>query len=128
MQKISILFLFFFGAAAAFTPSGFLGGSSVTASSYTNAPRSGRGSMSMRARICDLTGKTPNRQAMVVTFSHKRNKKVQHVNLQSKKLYWDEGSRYVKIRVSTKGLRTIEKYGLHAAAKKYDMDLSKFGI
>lgn len=82
----------------------------------------------MRARICDLTGKKPNRQAMVVTFSHKRNKKVQHVNLQSKKLYWDEGHRYVKIRVSTKGLRTIEKYGLHVAAKKYDMDLSKFGI
>ncbi len=31
----------------------------------------------MRARNCDLLGKKPNRKARVVTFSHKRIKKVQ---------------------------------------------------
>jgi hypothetical protein len=30
----------------------------------------------MRTRNCDLTGKTANRKARVVTFSHTRNHKV----------------------------------------------------
>ena len=30
------------------------------------------------------------------------------------------------MRISTKALRTIEKYGLEKAAKKYEMDLSKY--
>lgn len=85
-----------------------------------------RSAVSMRARVCDLTGKKPNRQAMTVTFSHKRNKRVQAVNLQTRKLWWEEGNRYVSLRISTKALRTIEKYGLDRAAKKYELDLSKF--
>jgi len=62
----------------------------------------------------------------VVTFSHKRNKKVQHVNLQPRRMWWEEGSRYVRMRVSTKAIKTIQKYGLAEAAKKYDVDLNKF--
>lgn len=83
--------------------------------------------MQMRARICDLLGKRPNRQARVVTFSHRRNKKVQHVNLQSKKFFSEELGRSVKVRLSTKGMKTVEKYGgIDAAAKKFGMDLKKF--
>ncbi len=33
--------------------------------------------MVMGARNCDLLGKKPNRKARVITFSHKRIKKVQ---------------------------------------------------
>lgn len=83
--------------------------------------------MTMRARECDLLGKKPNRQARVVTFSHKRNKKVQHVNLQTRKYFSDELGRTVKLRLSTKGLKTVEKYGgVDAAAKKFGLDLKKF--
>ncbi|GFH58850.1 large subunit ribosomal protein L28 [Chaetoceros tenuissimus] len=83
--------------------------------------------MTMRARECDLLGKKPNRQARVVTFSHKRNKKVQHVNLQTRKYFSDELGRSVKLRLSTKGLKTVEKYGgVDAAAKKFGLDLKKF--
>jgi large subunit ribosomal protein L28 len=83
--------------------------------------------MSMRARVCDLLGKKPNRQARVVTFSHKRNKKVQEVNLQTKRFFSDELGRTVKVRLSTKGLKTVEKYGgIDAAAKKFGMDLNQF--
>lgn len=32
--------------------------------------------LQMRARVCDLLGKKPNRKARVVTFSHKRIHKV----------------------------------------------------
>ncbi len=83
--------------------------------------------MEMRARVCDLLGKTPNRQARVVTFSHKRNKKVQEVNLQWKRFFSDELGRKVRMRVSTKGLKTVNKMGsVDAAAKKFGIDLAKF--
>ena len=48
--------------------------------------------MSAASRTCDLTGKRAN-NGYVVTFSHKRNKKLQQVNLQYKKVYWPEGQR-----------------------------------
>ena len=83
--------------------------------------------MVMRARVCDLLGKRANRQARVVTFSHKRNKKVQHVNLQSKRYFSEQLGRNVRLRLSTKGMKTVEKYGgVDAAAKKFGLDLNQF--
>lgn len=81
----------------------------------------------MRARVCDLLGKSPNRQARVVTFSHKRIKKVQEVNLQWKRFFSEKLNRNVRLRVSTKGIKTINKMGsVDAAAKKFEIDLEKF--
>lgn len=83
--------------------------------------------MVMRARICDLLGKRPNRQARVVTFSNKKIKKVQHVNLQTKKFFSEALGRSVKLRLSTKGIKTVEKYGgIDAAAKKFKINITKF--
>ena len=80
--------------------SSFAGSARVVSSPESRvAPREG---MTMRARVCDLTGKKPNRQAMAVSFSHKRNKKVQAVNLQNKRLWWAEGNKFVTLRISTK--------------------------
>jgi len=84
--------------------------------------------MALRSAICEMTGKRPNRQAMIISFSHKRTKTVQHVNLQRKRLWWPEGNRFVKMRISTKALRTINKYGIHLAAKKYGVDLNDFSF
>lgn len=117
LQLFVALCIAFAGLASAFHTKAFSGPA---------ARRAGRSAVVMRARNCDLTGKKPNRDAMVVTFSHKRNHKVQHVNLQNRRFWWEEGSRYVRMRVSTKGLKTIKKYGLETAAKKYEVDLSKF--
>ena len=41
-------------------------------------------------------------------------------------LWWPEGDKYVKMRLSTRALKTIAKYGLNTAAKKYDVDLEQF--
>lgn len=83
--------------------------------------------MEMRARVCDLLGKKPNRQARVVTFSHRRIKKVQHVNLQWKRYFSEDLGRRVRLRLSTKGIKTVNKYGgIDAAAKKFNIDLAKF--
>eukprot|EP00752_Nemacystus_decipiens_P008482 g7579.t1 len=105
-------------------PSAFAGSS--VASKPTTSAAATSGGLQMRARNCDLLGKKPNRKARVVTFSHKRIHKVQHLNLQWRKMWWDEGRRFVKLRLSTKGIKTIDKYGLHQAAKKFDLDLVKF--
>lgn len=76
------------------------------------------------SRICDLTGKKAN-NGYVVTFSHKRNKKLQHVNLQYKKIYWPEGQRWVKLRVCTRAIKTVEKKGLQVMANEAGIDLWK---
>ena len=83
--------------------------------------------MVMRARVCDLLGKKPNRRARVVTFSHRRIKKVQEVNLQWKRFFSEDLNRNVRLRLSTKGIKTVNKIGsIDAAAKKFDVDLTKF--
>ena len=83
--------------------------------------------MVMRARVCDLLGKKANRRARVVTFSHKRIKKVQEVNLQWKRFFSEDLNRNVRLRLSTKGIKTVNKMGgIDAAAKKFEVDLSKF--
>ncbi len=48
-----------------------------------------------------LPGKKRNK-ANVVTFSNKHNRKWQEPNLQYKKIYWEQGQRWVKLRVCTK--------------------------
>lgn len=47
------------------------------------------------------------------------------MNLQYKRIWWEAGKRYVKLRLSTKALKTIEKNGLDAVAKKAGIDLRK---
>eukprot|EP00898_Chlorokybus_atmophyticus_P003422 jgi/Chlat1/4080/Chrsp26S04119 len=75
------------------------------------------------SRRCQLTGKKAN-NAYVVTFSHKRNKKLQNVNLQWKRVFWREGNRFIRLRLSTKAIKTIDKIGLEALAKKNNIDLA----
>ncbi|KAF8015824.1 hypothetical protein BT93_H1386 [Corymbia citriodora subsp. variegata] len=75
-------------------------------------------------RICPFTGKKANR-ANRVSFSNHKTKRLQFVNLQYKRIWWEAGKRYVKLRLSTKALKTIEKNGLDAVAKKAGIDLSK---
>ncbi|KAL9390066.1 hypothetical protein Peur_018671 [Populus x canadensis] len=75
-------------------------------------------------RICPFTGKKANR-ANKVSFSNHKTKKLQFVNLQYKRVWWEAGKRYVKLRLSTKALKTIEKNGLDAVAKKAGIDLRK---
>ncbi|CAA6655318.1 unnamed protein product [Spirodela intermedia] len=75
-------------------------------------------------RICPFTGKKTNK-ANKVSFSNHKTKKLQFVNLQYKRVWWEAGKRYLKLRLSTKALKTIEKNGLDAVAKKAGIDLRK---
>ena len=79
----------------------------------------------MRERACDLAG-TRRNKANNVSKSNAHTRKFQLVNLQTKKLWWEEGNKFVKVRISTRTLKTIQKNGLHATAKKYDINLNRF--
>ncbi|HEY9298030.1 MAG TPA: 50S ribosomal protein L28 [Phormidium sp.] len=77
------------------------------------------------SKVCQLTGKKAN-NAYAVSHSHRRNKKLQEVNLQSKRVWWEEGKRWVRLRISTKAIKTLEKKGLAAMAKEAGINLNKF--
>ena len=77
------------------------------------------------ARQCQLTGKKAN-NAYAVSHSHRRTKKLQEVNLQWKRIWWSEGNRFVKLRLSTKAIKTLEHKSLSAFAKESGIDLNRF--
>lgn len=76
------------------------------------------------SRKCQLTGKKAN-NAFAVSHSHRRTKKLQEVNLQWKRVWWAEGNRWVRLRLSTKAIKTLEKKGLNTMAKEAGINLNK---
>ncbi|KAL8438878.1 hypothetical protein Efla_005358 [Eimeria flavescens] len=75
-------------------------------------------------RRCMLLGKMDNRKARSISHSGRRTHRIQRVNLAWKRLWWPEGGRYVRLRLSMKGLKTIKKYGLQRAADKFKLNLN----
>ncbi len=76
------------------------------------------------SRICELTGKKAN-NAFSISHSHRRTKRLQHANLQDKRIWWPEGNCFVKLRLSTKAIKTLDKKSLSAMAKEAGIDLKK---
>ncbi len=76
-------------------------------------------------RKCELTGKKAN-NAYAVSHSHRRNKKLQEANLQDKRVWWPQGNRWVKLRLSTKAIKTLSHKGVAAMAKEAGIDLRKY--
>ncbi|MDJ1182437.1 50S ribosomal protein L28 [Roseofilum casamattae] len=75
-------------------------------------------------RHCQLTGKKANR-AFAISHSHRRTKKLQEANLQEKRVWWPEGKRWVKLRLSTKAIKTLEVKGIQAMAKQAGINLER---
>lgn len=88
------------------------------------APLRVRGPAAECKRVCDLTGKKRN-NGFAVSFSHKRNKKVQEANLHEKRFFWEREQRWVRLKVSAKAIRSVEKVGLETMAKRAGIDLYK---
>lgn len=76
-------------------------------------------------RHCQLTHKTAN-NAFSISHSHRRTKRIQDANLQWKRIWWEEGKRFVRLRLSTKALKTLKKKGIGAMAREAGIDLNKF--
>jgi large subunit ribosomal protein L28 len=77
------------------------------------------------SRICQLTGKKAN-NACSISHSHRRTKKLQEVNLQWKRIWWAEGNRWVRLRISTKAIKTLHHKGIAAFAKEAGLNLNHF--
>ena len=68
------------------------------------------------AKVCQVTG----RKRMVgnnVSHSKRRTKRIFALNLKTKKFWSEEEQRFITLKVSRKGMRTIEKNGLAATIK-----------
>ncbi|MDG1480550.1 MAG: 50S ribosomal protein L28 [Myxococcota bacterium] len=76
------------------------------------------------ARVCALTGKRPN-TANKVSHSNIKTKKRQLPNIQTRRIWWDNGQRFVKLRLSTRALRTLNKKSLDEFAAEAGIDLNK---
>lgn len=63
------------------------------------------------ARKCQLTGKGPM-AGNNVSHSHKKTRRRQLPNIQTKRIYVPELDRWVRIKLSARALRTITKKGL----------------
>jgi large subunit ribosomal protein L28 len=69
------------------------------------------------SRICQITGK----KTMVgnnVSHANNRTKRRFHPNLFVKRFFLEEENRWVSLKVSANGIKTISKKGLKSALKK----------
>lgn len=71
------------------------------------------------SRKCQVTGKKAN-NAYNVTYSHKRNKKLQNINLQAKKIWIKSQKQYVNLKLSTKAIKLLKKDNLERVLKNFN--------
>lgn len=60
------------------------------------------------AKICQITKKKSN-NGCSVSHSHVKTKKIQEVNLQNKKIWSYTQKRWIKLRISTKAIKSLHK-------------------
>ena len=69
------------------------------------------------SRVCDITGKKP----MIgnkVSHAHNKSRRRFNINLQKKKFWLPDEKRYVTLRISTRGMRIIDKKGITRVVKE----------
>ena len=63
------------------------------------------------SRVCQVTGKRPM-SGNNVSHAHNKTRRRFLPNLQYKRFWLEKENRYIKLRISKKGLRIIDKHGL----------------
>lgn len=63
------------------------------------------------SRVCVVTGKRPM-AGHNVSHANNKTKRRFNPNLQEHRFWLESQKRYVKLRVSTKGMRIIDKHGI----------------
>ena len=64
------------------------------------------------SKVCQVTGKRPQ-SGNNVSHANNRNRRRFLPNLHFKKFWIESEKRYVRLRVSPKGLRIIDKHGIN---------------
>ncbi len=70
----------------------------------------------------DITGKR-KLLAQNVSHSNIKTKRWQNVNIQTRRVWVPEFKRYVTLNLTTRDIRTIDKIGVIAYAKRYNVKL-----
>jgi large subunit ribosomal protein L28 len=63
------------------------------------------------AQICQITGRRPI-VGNTVSHAHNKNKRLFNLNLQNKRFWLESQKRFIRLLVSTRGIRIIDKLGL----------------
>ena len=63
------------------------------------------------SRVCDVTGKK-TMFGNNVSHAHNKTRRRFDVNLQKKRFWLPDENRYVTLRISTRGMRIIDKKGI----------------
>lgn len=69
------------------------------------------------SRVCQVTGKKPM-SGNNVSHANNRSRRRFLPNLQNKRIWVESEQRYVKLRLSGKGLRIIDKLGIDTVLQK----------
>ena len=69
------------------------------------------------SRVCDITGKKPM-LGNKVSHAHNKSRRRFNINLQKKKFWLPDEKRYVTLRISTRGMRIIDKKGITRVVKE----------
>ena len=77
------------------------------------------------SRVCDVTGKKPM-FGNKVSHAHNKSRRGFNVNLQKKKFWFAEENRFVTLRLSTRGMRIIDKKGIRTVINELRAKGKKF--
>ena len=67
--------------------------------------------------ICQVTGRKPS-FGKSVSHSHRRTNRRWNPNIQRRSFYLPSEGRTITLNVSTKGLKTIDRYGIESVVAK----------
>jgi large subunit ribosomal protein L28 len=67
--------------------------------------------------VCQVTGRTPS-FGKSVSHSHVRTSRRWNPNLQSHKWFLASENRWVTLRVSAKGIKTVDRQGIEAVVRR----------
>ena len=76
---------------------------------------------------CQLTGK----KRLVgnnVSHAHNKTKRVQKPNIQRKRIWVAEEEKYVRVKLSTRALRTVTRIGMYSFIRKNSLTFKQFGL
>jgi large subunit ribosomal protein L28 len=68
------------------------------------------------SRRCQVTGREPG-FGKQVSHSHRRTSRRWDPNIQRKRYFVPSEGRYITLRVSTKGISTIDRYGIESVLR-----------
>lgn len=74
------------------------------------------------ARRCQISGKE-TRAGNTVSHSHRKTRRTFKPNLVVRSIYIEDENRWVKLKISMRMLRSLNKRGVKSLMKKYGQDL-----